>query len=424
MPSTPTTSPPDAPPPSSRRRVLAAGALLALVSLLGALGQAARLDATEQLRALGARAPAAWASLPDGRRSLSTGGAVALPARGLVRLRACVADASAPELTLVVTDGATGAVLGRARLTRDEGLSRRCLDGAWRSAGARRVAVALTTTRAPPTITALDLRAGGAVDPRDLWPALAMVLGVGLVVLAARLSRGPGDAPAAALPSVSTIPEAARGYAGFAFAVLALAAANAAAQVPVLRGGMHGATMLASMVLQQGLLALAAAWLMGALRAPSARVAMELTAPPAGWGRRALSSAAGLLAVALVTGLALKDAGDSPIARAVEAMPTRYVIAFGAVCAPLPEELFFRGVLGRLVASVAGERRPALVIGLSALIFTLMHAMQLDGALLGLIPIASLGLVNGWLRWSTRGLVAPWAVHTLYNGALALSALA
>jgi membrane protease YdiL (CAAX protease family) len=63
-------------------------------------------------------------------------------------------------------------------------------------------------------------------------------------------------------------------------------------------------------------------------------------------------------------------------------------------------------------------------VALPALFFTAMHAMQLQGAWLGLVPIAAVGLVNGWLRWTTRGVVVPWAVHTLYNGALALAALA
>jgi membrane protease YdiL (CAAX protease family) len=58
------------------------------------------------------------------------------------------------------------------------------------------------------------------------------------------------------------------------------------------------------------------------------------------------------------------------------------------------------------------------------MVFVAVHAMQLEGAWLGLVPIAAVGLTNGVLRWRTRGLVVPWAVHTLYNAVLALTALA
>jgi membrane protease YdiL (CAAX protease family) len=52
-----------------------------------------------------------------------------------------------------------------------------------------------------------------------------------------------------------------------------------------------------------------------------------------------------------------------------------------------------------------------------------MHAQQLEGAWLGLLPIGLLALANGWLRVRTRGLSAPWLVHTAYNAALVFSVL-
>ena len=62
-------------------------------------------------------------------------------------------------------------------------------------------------------------------------------------------------------------------------------------------------------------------------------------------------------------------------------------------------------------------------IFLQAVVFTLPHALQLRGALWGLIPIAALGLTNGWLRRASGGLAAPWLLHSIYNGALIAASL-
>ena len=56
----------------------------------------------------------------------------------------------------------------------------------------------------------------------------------------------------------------------------------------------------------------------------------------------------------------------------------------------------------------------------SALVFTAAHGMQLTGALVGLVPIASVGLANGILRAKTGGITQSWIVHCAYNGALSI----
>ncbi|MFO0650394.1 MAG: CPBP family intramembrane glutamic endopeptidase [Polyangiales bacterium] len=411
--------------PRDRHRAFwGAGVALLIVSGIGAFAQVRRLDAAEKKYDLGAVVPTAWSRRPDGQMGFAAGPEIALPARPSVRVRACAAGPSAADLQLEISDARSRRVIARERLTVSHALTRRCVDAEWRGAPAVAVRASLVSKGLPPAITELEVRAGGTIRPVDILPSLGVVLALALLIFAPRLSRAPGDETPDELPPVESLPHASRGYLGLALAVGALVSANVLAQVPVLRGGVRGTTLLASLGLQQLLLAVASAALMGAFVAPSARVAMELTTPPRGWGLRALAAAVGLLSIAVSVGLLLKDAGDSPIARAVEAMPVRYVIAFGAVCAPLPEELFFRGLLGRIFASIVGARRVAVVIALSAAVFTAMHAMQLTNARLGLVPIAALGLVNGWLRWKNRGLAVPWAVHTLYNATLALSALA
>lgn len=413
-------------PPRDHRRALARGAgiTLLIASALGAYAEVRRLDASEKKHELGAVAPSAWVRRPDGQMGLAAGPVISLPARPSVRVRACAAGNSTADLQLEITDARSRRVIARERLTVSHALTRRCLDAEWRGASAVTVRASLVSKALPPAITELEVRAGGTIRPFDVLPSLGVVLALALLIFAPGRARGPGDETPDELSSVESLPHASRGYLGLALAVGALVSANVLAQVPVLRGGVRGTTLLASLGLQQLLLAVASAALMGAFVAPSMRVAMELSAPPRGWGLRALAASVGLLSIAVSVGLLLKDAGDSPIARAVEAMPVRYVIAFGAVCAPLPEELFFRGLLGRIFASIVGAQRVAAAIVLSAAVFTLMHAMQLANARLGLVPIAALGLVNGWLRWKNRGLAVPWAVHTLYNATLALSALA
>ncbi len=414
------------PPPRDRRRAFlwGVGLVVFAASSLGAFVQVRRLDASERKHDLGAVAPAAWGRRADGQMGVAVGPPVSLPSRSSVRARACAAGQTSPDLQLEITDARSLRVLARERLTVSHALARPCLDAEWRGGAAVTVRASLVSKGPPPALAEVGLRSGGTIRPIDLWPSLGVVLALALLVFAPRLSRGPGDETPEELPREDALPHAARGYLGLALALGALVSANVLAQVPVLRGGVRGSTLLASLGLQQLLLALASAALMGAFTAPSMRVAMELSKPPRGWSLRALAAAVGLLSIAVSVGLLLKDAGDSPIARAVEAMPVRYVIAFGAVCAPLPEELFFRGLLGRLFASIVGARRVVAVIALSAAVFTLMHAMQLSNARLGLVPIAALGLVNGWLRWKNRCLAVPWAVHTLYNATLALSALA
>jgi membrane protease YdiL (CAAX protease family) len=58
------------------------------------------------------------------------------------------------------------------------------------------------------------------------------------------------------------------------------------------------------------------------------------------------------------------------------------------------------------------------------LLFAGAHAMQLQGALVGLVPILGVGLAAGFWRARTGGLAAPWVVHAVYNGTLVLSVFA
>ena len=403
------------PSPSADRLRVALGALAVLAACAGAAWKVRSLDRVETAVTLEAPPAARWTTRADGQHELALEGAYDVPARGALRLRAC-ATGDAPELWMVLRAG--GASVGRVRLSGEQTASPRCAEARWASDGARRVSVALVAKAGVASLRSVTCRTGGVIRGVDLLPLLLLALGVGALLLTPRRRDDPGAAFA------PTLPWPMRGVEGLVLVVVAFFGVHAVAQAPVAVWGFHGASMLASVILQQLTLALAAAAMLGAFTAARPRVALELGAPEGDWFRRALVAASLLVGFAMLVAVGLKDAGDAPIARAVDAMPTRYVIAFGALCAPLPEELFFRGVLGRMAEARVGAASPLAPVVLPALFFTAMHAMQLQGAWLGLLPIAAVGFVNGWLRWRTRSLVVPWAVHTLYNAALALTALA
>jgi membrane protease YdiL (CAAX protease family) len=260
----------------------------------------------------------------------------------------------------------------------------------------------------PPRVRSADLRAEGALSPWSFAPLFALLLGVALAGRAG--ARGP-DAESA-LPSTG-LRVSAGGCLG------ALVGSQLLGYVVAAASGPGASGLLASVFAQHAVLLVASAALLrvgGAGRAQwlpgfgsvSPRARVELTA-----------LAGALLLAAWAVSRGLGDVSESPLAAALEVVSNRYVIAYTALLAPLAEELFFRGAL----QASLGRERPAAGVVASGAVFTALHAQQLQGAWLGLVPIALLALANGWLRLRTRGLTAPWLVHTLYNGALVLSVL-
>lgn len=81
------------------------------------------------------------------------------------------------------------------------------------------------------------------------------------------------------------------------------------------------------------------------------------------------------------------------------------------VWVPLAEELVFRGWLFQGLAAT----RPGLLVALpsTTLIFTLLHSFYSPG---GMLVIALLGLLLGWLRWRYQQLWPCILAHALYNG--------
>lgn len=105
--------------------------------------------------------------------------------------------------------------------------------------------------------------------------------------------------------------------------------------------------------------------------------------------------------------LSLVDRVDTPLEVAA-------IYLFVAVGAPVVEELFYRGLVQHRLVERLG---PVLGIGLAGLIFGAVHMSWIE-----LPALALVGVVLGWLAWSTGRLGAPIIAHMTFN-AFTLTAL-
>jgi membrane protease YdiL (CAAX protease family) len=77
------------------------------------------------------------------------------------------------------------------------------------------------------------------------------------------------------------------------------------------------------------------------------------------------------------------------------------------VIAPIGEELLFRGIL---YPAIKREGFPRLALWVSSLLFAAIHMN-----LVAFLPLTFLALVLAWLYEQTGNLLAPIAVHSLFN---------
>jgi ABC-2 type transport system permease protein/sodium transport system permease protein len=101
-----------------------------------------------------------------------------------------------------------------------------------------------------------------------------------------------------------------------------------------------------------------------------------------------------------------------------EVSPWLIVLAMAVVPAVV-EELFFRGYL---LSSLLGEEgKPVRAVVGSAALFAVFHLLVSDAlAVERLLPSFLLGLVLGWLAYSSRSVVPGMFLHMLHNGAIVL----
>jgi membrane protease YdiL (CAAX protease family) len=267
----------------------------------------------------------------------------------------------------------------------------------------------------------VEVNVSRRLTPWMVWPVLSMLIGF-IVIIAAprRAPSSPEGGPAESAPAPVDRPWSGA-WSVLAYTGLLIAEGFVSVLYMALAGGswvIQTGTFTAIMQLvHNGLLALCAGILLGAFgRKGDVRTSLGLV--PIGFKEfwQAVGLGLALVALAAVSTHFIKDVSQSQMGQMVEHVPIRYAIGFGALLAPLSEEVFFRGVLVRAF----GKQSALAGIAGSALLFTLAHVLQLAGAWAGLVPICGVALVNGWLRVKSRGVTQPWVVHAVYNSALSV----
>lgn len=393
---------------AARWAMVTTAVVLIALSFRGAWSHTAALATLERSRTVAPR-EAQWSTGQPRRFSL---GRVTVPVGGVVRIEAC-GRASAPRgvsLSLVRASGPTVTVA----LSVDGSFSPRCLVGHHRALHGGDFDASITA-HSPRELTEVEVRTGGFLGLRALWPLVLFALGLAMVVFASTLSRRE-TRTADPTDDRHTVELAERAN-PLVIVALALVLPQVGAAVGAFVSGDMALKMLASLAGQHVALVIVSLVCLGGWR-DGGLERMGLRPISWRWAGIAVLSALGLVALAAGVSVGL-DVRDTPLARELSRAPMRVVIAWASFGAPLSEELLYRGVLLATFSRV-GPRSAVLA---QAVIFTAMHAVQLQGAWLGLVPIAAVGLVNGWLRWKSDSLVAPWIVHTVYNGALVASAI-
>lgn len=283
----------------------------------------------------------------------------------------------------------------------------------------REIDVTPTTKRLPvqrrsssmfaPSESEAESQLGRTANRSFAWAAGLLELAlVGALAFKARMKRAPLApgllvlAGLIALPLASTIT--------LAFFVATIGASLGALLVSILSGslalllvGLIARTTTRHFAVQVGVTisapkAIALGVLYGVTGAARVAILLSLAVTAFGLPLRTAAEAFGL------------DASWSPPAIGLFVVTT-------VVIAPIAEELMFRGVL---LPWAARWMRPAAALAWTTVIFAAGHSYYGVGVIL----IAYYGLVLGWARLRTGGLVAPITLHALLNGVTALALLA
>ena len=398
-------------PVPSRGLLVALGLSLGMVSLLGVVQHATQLAAVERAVVQTDVRASAWRGTRDDL------GVFTVRPGDVLRITACPVASGDPHLRLDVHTPSGERLFDRP-LTPAASDARRCVGLRWAAPCEATVGVTLTATSAPP-LRRVALYVGPELSPGLTWPWLALVVALALLVLAPSMST-PALRRAPTLGSLIYRPIIDRPGAPAALVAAFVGAVVLSGQVFRALGATPAGTLLGGSTLHL-CFGLAAAWLLGGLSedGPPLRSALGLERTSGRWLALTAPLAVSLLALALATSVWITDTSESSVARDVASSPLRLALLYTALLAPLSEELFYRGAVTRVLERLGSTR----AIFLQAVVFTLPHALQLRGALWGLIPIAALGLTNGWLRRASGGLAAPWLLHSIYNGALIAASL-
>jgi membrane protease YdiL (CAAX protease family) len=135
------------------------------------------------------------------------------------------------------------------------------------------------------------------------------------------------------------------------------------------------------------------------------------------FGTGFLISLGATLAVTVLVVSAFFPSGEPPpIEKMLSSTTAMYVFAiFGIACAPLFEEIIFRGFLFKVLADIRGS---GTAVSVTAILFALLHLPQLWGSWAGVILIFVVGYVLSFVRQRSNSLIPSFIIHTSYNGML------
>lgn len=109
----------------------------------------------------------------------------------------------------------------------------------------------------------------------------------------------------------------------------------------------------------------------------------------------------------------LPSTGPTPLEKLLTSRNAIVMFAiFGVVAAPILEELIFRGFLFEVLWEIGGSRLAGLV---TAILFALLHAPQLEGKRGGAVLIFIVGCVLSVVRQRSNSVIPSVIVHTSYN---------
>ena len=134
------------------------------------------------------------------------------------------------------------------------------------------------------------------------------------------------------------------------------------------------------------------------------------------FGTAFLISLGATLAVSVMIISAFFPSGDPPIQKLLSSTTAMYVfVVFGVAVAPLFEEIMFRGFLFKLFGDMWGSAK---AVPLTALLFGLLHLLQLWGSWAGVVLIFGVGYVLSFIRLRSNSVIPSIIIHTSYNGML------
>lgn len=142
-----------------------------------------------------------------------------------------------------------------------------------------------------------------------------------------------------------------------------------------------------------------------------------------GWTLAGVGAALTLLPFALLLGSGGGPRGaEGPLARMATSSTSGLVtwILLAIFCAPLLEELLFRGLMW---SAFAGTRGPGSATAITAFLFTIVHLGETWAAPILLLPISLLGVGAGVARARTGSVWPSAAMHLAYNSTVVVLAL-